>query len=240
MKTTYKISFIFLIYSLILILSGYINYLICYILIMFFHELGHIITIKLLKYKITSITIFPGGGIISTNIEYNINSLHLFLISISGITMQILLYLLMPNTFIYYDIFINLNTSLIIFNLLPIIPNDGYKIIISILEQFFSYKITNYIVLMISLISLFILLITTKNILIFTILYMINTKQFILQKHILNKFLLERYLHKKKYKKNKKIKNIKQIHKCRNNYMICDKIITEEEVLLDKYFMSTY
>ena len=36
------------------------------------------------------------------------------------------------------------------------------------------------------------------------------------------------------------IKNIKDIYKCSNNYIIYDKIIHEEEIVLEKLFMSTY
>jgi stage IV sporulation protein FB len=95
MKITFNISFY--IFVSILILSGYINYLVSYLIIMFIHELGHITIIKLLKYKITSIYIIPGGGIINTNINLNIKSFHLFLISISGILFQIPLLLINNN-----------------------------------------------------------------------------------------------------------------------------------------------
>ena len=239
MKITFNISF--LIYSIILILSGYINYLIIYLLIMFVHELGHIIVIKLLKYKINKIIILPFGGIIETNINLNIKSTHLFLISISGILMQLLLFLIIKNNYTYtYQIFYNLNLSLIIYNLLPIIPNDGSKILLSINESIFKYRITNIISIIISFIFIYIFYIKTQNTVIFIVLFIINIKNILNYKYIYNKFLLERYLYKHKYKTNKYIKNIKDIYKCSNNYIIYDKIIHEEEIVLEKLFMSTY
>ena len=138
-----KISFSFLtlLLYLLLILSGYINYLVIFLFIMFIHELGHIVMIKLLRYKINSITILPTGGIIDTNINLNIKSNHLFLISISGILFQIILEIIIPSSSSYnYIIFNKINISLIIFNLIPINPLDGYKIFISIVERFLKYK----------------------------------------------------------------------------------------------------
>ena len=197
MKITFNISF--LIYSIILILSGYINYLIIYLLIMFVHELGHIIVIKLLKYKINKIIILPFGGIIETNINLNIKSIHLFLISISGILMQLLLFLIIKNNYTYtYQIFYNLNLSLIIYNLLPIIPNDGSKILLSINESIFKYRITNIISIIISFIFIYIFYIKTQNTVIFIVLFIINIKNILNYKYIYNKFLLERYLYKHK------------------------------------------
>lgn len=232
MKITFNISFYIFVY--ILILSGYINYLVSYLIIMFFHELGHIITIKLLKYKVTSIYILPGGGIINTNINLNIKSFHLFLISISGILFQI------PLLLINNNILDQMNISLIIFNLLPIIPNDGYKILLSINENIFKYRICHIISIIISFIMLYIVFYLTKNILIFTTLFIINIKNIMNYKYIINKFLLERYLYKTNYKRIKYINNIKDIYKCRNNYIKCDKIVHEEEMLLRKIFMSSY
>ena len=136
-----KISFnmLTLVFYILLILSGYINYLVIFLSIMFMHEIGHVIMIKILGYKINSITILPTGGIIDTNINLNIKSNHLFLISIAGILMQIILLKIIPYSSSYsYQIFYKLNISLIIFNLLPINPLDGYKISLSLIERFFN------------------------------------------------------------------------------------------------------
>lgn len=241
MRISFKVNLAFYIYAVILILSGYINYLVIYLFILITHELGHIITIKLLKYKIESITLLPCGGIITTNINLNIKSFHLFLISISGIVMQLLLLIFVKDNGSYnYDIFYKLNISLIIFNLLPIIPNDGYKILLSINENIFKYRITQILSIIISFISLFILFYITKNIIIFVTLYIFNIKNILEYKYIINKFLLERHLYKTPYKRSKYIKSVKDIYKCRKNYIKYDKIVLEEEILLDKYFMSSY
>ncbi len=238
MKSIFKIHITSLLFYIILILSGYINYLYFYLIIISIHELGHIITIKLLKIKINSITIYPFGGIIKTNINYNINSNKYLLISISGILAQIILFIIfndLGNQTFWY-----LNLNIIIFNLIPIYPSDGNKILTSILERFISYKNTLVITNVISVISLFLLFIYSKNIFIFIILYFMNVKVILLFNYIFNKFILERYLYKNKYKKNNYVTSEKEFKKCRNNRIKYDNIYIEEEKYLNSKFGEIY
>lgn len=234
MKISFNLSFY--IFALIILLSGYINYLIIYLLIMLFHELGHIIMIKLFKYKIDSIIFYPFGGIINTNINLNISSYKLFLISISGILFQIILFLIVPNTINYnYEIFKMLNYSLIVYNLLPIYPLDGYKILLSINEQFFKYRCSISISHIISIIVSLLFYYFTKNTIIFLIIYLMNISYILKSKYIYNKFIIERYLYPTNYKRYKYINKVKDIYKCRNNYILCDNIYKEEKEVLEKY-----
>ena len=199
MKTIFKIHFSFLVFVLLLLFSGYINYVIIFFLIIITHELGHIIMLKLLGYKVTKIILYPMGGIITTNININISSNKLFLISISGILMQLVLYLIVPVSLNNYELFLNLNKMLIIYNLLPVYPLDGYKIYLSILERVVPYSIAIKLFYGISFISIFILFYYTKSIIIFIYLYYLNISYILNYKYYMHKFLLERYLYKFKY-----------------------------------------
>lgn len=234
-----KISFSFFTFLLyiLLIFSGYINYLIIFLFIMITHELGHIMMIKILKYQINSITILPTGGIINTNITLNIKSNHLFLISISGILMQLLLFLLIPYSSNYnYTIFYKLNLSLIIFNLLPINPLDGYKILISIIERFIKYRLVIKLSYIISFIFIILSFIYTKNIFIFIFLYMLNIKEIINYHYVYNKFLLERYLYHYVYRNEVYVKSLKDIYKNKNNYIKENNRYIREYLILEKHF----
>lgn len=237
MKTSYKISIFTYLFYLLLILSGYINYLIIYLIIMFFHEMGHFIMIKIFRLHIDSIHIYPFGGTIKTNINYNLPSTKLFLISIAGIVMQILLLLVCPKAPSYnYQIFRELNLSIIVFNLLPIIPSDGSKILTSIIETTIKYRYTLIIVNIISFACLFILFIISKNIFIFTILYYMNIHNIMYFKYIFHKFKLERYLYPPNYYHKKYINSENNLYKCRKNYIKCDSIYLEEGEYFTKKF----
>lgn len=241
MKNIFKVNIFFYLFLIIFIVSGYINYLIIFLVIMFFHEIGHIITIKLLGYKINKMIIYPTGGIIKTNISINIPSIHLFLISVSGVAMQLLLFLLVPESGVNnYQIFYLLNKSLIIFNLIPIIPLDGFKIYLSIVENIFSYRISVKIMFIISFISLFILFYYTKSIIVLLFLYIANINFFLNYQYYMNKFLLERYLYKISFKKRKYVDNINSIFKSRYNYIKYDNIYLEEGDVLKNIFQSFY
>ena len=143
MRSIFRIHYITYIILLSVLLCGFFNYFLIIFFILLWHDLGHIIVIKLYGYKINEILILPIGSIISSDIKSNIKSNRLFLISIMGIVNQLLLYpimLLMYNSGLInslsYEIFLLYNKLIIGFNLLPIIPLDGSKIILSIIETF--------------------------------------------------------------------------------------------------------
>ena len=104
-----------------------------------------------------------------------------------------------------YELFLKYNYSIMLFNLIPIIPLDGSIIVKCILNKFFSFKKSYVLYIIISIISVFLYVIINYKysinnyliigIFIYKIYYSIKEYKF-----IYNKFLLERYL--KKYKFN--------------------------------------
>ena len=73
------------------------------------------------------------------------------LVAISGIVMQCLyffvIYLLYSNGVIreyIYNLFFLYHNSMLIFNMLPIIPLDGFKILNLILSKFFNFNFIFY------------------------------------------------------------------------------------------------
>lgn len=235
-------------YFLILtfLLTGLIKNIIIIYLIVVIHELGHIFIIKKLKYKIIKVEIYPMGGITSIDKKINTKIIHEIIISIFGILFQILLLIIMhilfKNNIIRestYILFKSYNKTIMIFNLLPIIPLDGYIFLRSILEIIFPYKKTYYLSLIISIISI-ILFITyneifsLNNFLIISFLIykiIISIKEF---KYIYIRFLTERYLYDLPYQKLKyeNKTNIDLLKKDTYHYFKeKDKIYSEKKVL---------
>lgn len=228
---------------LLIILCGRFNYFIIICLIICFHDLGHIIFMLLYKIKINKIIILPFGSIIDSNIKYNEKSYIKLLIGIAGIFNQLLLFiicyfLLKINIISYlsYNIFLKYNKYIILFNLLPIYPLDGLKLISSLIENILPYKIHLYIINIISLLSLILLIIITRfsfDILNVIFLLIYKTYEEILNINIIfYKFLLERYLYIKNYKHIIYIRNIKYIYK--NKYNFINNI--PENKILNKLF----
>ena len=154
---------------LTIFLCGKFNYFLIISIILFVHDLGHILIMIKYKIRINMITIFPFGSIIDTNIKYNEKSYIKLLIALAGITFQLILYFIFNFLFklgiisiIDYQIFMRYNLMIILFNLLPIVPLDGSKVLESILELFTPYKITLSLEVIISLI--FICILFCKNV----------------------------------------------------------------------------
>ena len=231
------------------ILTGYYLNLIALTSLIIIHEFGHYISAKILKFNVEKIIIYPYGGItrIKDLINKNINKE--LIISISGILFQLIYYyiimLLNRQNIIRnytFDIFTKYNQALLSFNILPIYPLDGSKIINLLLSKYLYFNLSNKITIYISLITLLIVIINntyqcnygyiiTLSILItYIIKYIKNIK------YIYNKFLLERYIYQIKYKdiaiinnKNKMYKNKTHIIKENNKYI-------KENKYLNKYF----
>ena len=219
-------------------------------LIIFIHELGHVLAIKYFNYPIKSIDFLPFGGI--TKIEKDLNSSINadLIISVSGVLCQLVLYIIiaffyyhkiLDNSF--YQLFCKYNFSILFFNLLPIIPLDGSIFLKSILEKHFSFWQSQILTVIFSFFFLLVFLYfnyfyALNNYLIICFLFYkiwIYIKEL---KYVENRFLLERYLHDYKYSKVKIINNIKGIQKQKKHYFqIKDKLIKEKDVL-KAYFQS--
>ena len=226
-----------------ILLCGYFNYFLIISIILFLHDLGHIIIMKMLHIKIINIEVLPFGSIINTNISYNLNSNKLFLISIGGILMQLFLYLIYYLLFSFslisnlsYNIFLTYNKLIILFNIMPIIPLDGAKILLSFMERIFSYKKSLIIVNTVSLVSIIIFILVNKinlNLILMGLFLLFKTYTEVLEHpYIFDKFLLERYLYKIKYRRVKNVKSIKNIYKNRYNFINNE----NEEKFLAKIF----
>lgn len=244
MKNLFKINaFTYLFFTLSLF-SGYIKEMFLIFIILVFHELGHFFLMKINSIDVKSITLYPYGGMIKSNMLINTNSFKVFIISLGGIISQLILmgimFLLYKINFVsnvYYDIFFKYNISIIVFNLLPIYPLDGFKILNSILELFLSFRISlniSFLVNIFSLIVFFVYLYVYKvsNYLIIIFL-LVNLFNYIREiKYILNKFYVERIIYNIKYKGLVSVNSIDDLYKNKFNYIGG---IDEKNFLLSKY-----
>jgi len=231
MKSLFKINIFTYILLILSFLSGYYKEISIILFILIVHELGHFFLMKLFNIKVNKITIYPYGGMIKSNILINTNSLKILLISLGGIINQIILFLLIYlfNTIglindNLYTIFNYSNISIIIFNLLPIYPLDGYKILNSILELFLSFKnslIISLIVNIVCLISFIIYLFLYKinNYIIVIFLLTVFFKYLSEIKYIFNKLYIERIIYKMEYKGLVSVDKLSNLHKNKFNYI---------------------
>lgn len=208
------------------ILTGYFSNLLVFTSIIIIHELGHYLIAKLNKLNPEKITIYPFGGITKINSLINTKISKELSVALAGVIFQTIYFLLISilhdNYLIrdyIFNLFINYYYRILIFNLLPIHPLDGSKILNLILSKFLPYKLTNKLTIIISIITI-IMLITINyykfnytTILIITIIIDNIIKYYKNINYLFNRFLLERYLYKINIYKPKQIKKINNMYK---------------------------
>ena len=247
MKIKIHQSFIFLL--IISILTGLFYKIIVLLIIISLHELGHIYFLQKYQREVDKITLLPIGAIINYKNDTNTFLYQELLIAIAGILVNILLLIIFKifkinNDFYYFNLYI------LLFNILPIYPLDGGRIIEILLCKIFKFKKVIKFNSYLSLFFLFIIIIYSLiinlnlNLIIISIFLIIQN---VLQIKYLETryylFLLNKYLYPNKKLKEKQIKKIditliKSFYKGVNNYIKGKKKITEE-IILNKEFINT-
>lgn len=239
MKLKIEFHYTYLIMMLGFILTGSFINIIILTSIILIHELGHYTASIITKIKVSKIIIYPYGGLTKINDKINLNINKELLVAVNGIIFQLIYYYLIIKSNIFRDNTIELFTmyhyNILYFNILPIYPLDGSKILNLLISKILPYRISNIITIIISIITIVIItnieLFITYNytyIMVLTILIYDIYKFSKELNYIYNKFLLERYLYNIKYK------NISIIKKKENMYKNKSHIIDgklEKEVL---------
>jgi stage IV sporulation protein FB len=132
------------------------------LLIVFVHEMGHAMSAHFFSWRIKSIMLLPFGGVAEVD-EYGNRSLKQELIvMLSGPVQHLWLqggaYVLLITNIIGsadYQLFTFYNVSILLFNLLPVWPLDGGKLLFILFSRYFSYKKAHYYMIATSIIFLF-------------------------------------------------------------------------------------
>jgi len=229
---------IFIITLFLFVLIGRFKFIYFFMLLILVHELGHIIISLMFKWEIDKIIILPFGGLTKYNIKINIPLIEEFLVAISGVIFQFVFYKL-THDYVNYKYFDVINYFIIIFNLIPIYPLDGAKLLnvmFNIITSFKNSLLLTVIISYISIITLSILLFNINKLAVIVLIFLfIEVNKLYKEKDLLfNKFLLERYLNEIILKKTKVIKNISEMKKDFKHVLYRDtKYITEKHFLYE-------
>jgi len=137
-----KINFqpLFLIYVFICIYFGWFNLIFYYIVTVILHEYGHYLTAKLLGYDLENISFNLFGAGLKTCNTYKPN--HDIIISLAGpivnlviIVLLICLWWLFPTIYYFTYDFLWANITIMIFNLIPIYPLDGGRVLFALFSK---------------------------------------------------------------------------------------------------------
>ena len=239
----HKLTYLFILLS-ILTASFHLLCFISFLLIV--HEMGHFLMASLLGIKVDKIYIYPFGGIAKFYLPLNSSFLMEFLILISGpIAQEIaknILLLCFPG---YQSMIITYHYGILFFNLLPIYPLDGGKLVHLLLSFFYPYKKSFQVTIILSYLSILgIFLINISNIkinliiLISFLIYKVGIEKKKIN-YLYESFLLERYIHNYHFKNSKMIENVENFYKNKRHLLYLNhKYSLEEEYLEKKYKKS--
>lgn len=204
------------------------------------HELGHFLTAKFLKWKGGKIYIYPYGGITKLNEKVNVPIKEELLVLVMGPIFQIVFFYIIINIIPtrYIDILKNYHLFILGFNLLPIYPLDGGRLLGLVLQEITAFRKSLRICITISYFiiivlcgyfiydfSLFFLLVLAL-----TLLKVFDTSKE--EPYLFEKFLLERRLYNFTFKKRKVIKNKEDMKRDTKHFIKSGKDYIEEKDFL--------
>ena len=199
-------------------------------------------TAKILGINVKYIYIYPLGGISKFNMLLNDYIWKELLILLAGPLTQNIAYIILINIFNRdREVILIYHLSILIFNLLPIYPLDGGRIVNLLFNIFIPYKKSLQLIVKISYITTLIIFIIQKNITI-NIIIMLLFLLILIHKEenkvnfIYNKFLLERVMNNYNFKRRKMINNITNFYRNRTHLIKENgKVCEEKEYLTKKY-----
>ena len=229
---------------LILIFMGIflkiINELLFLFLICFIHELGHVLMSLIFHCKIKKITIsIFGFSADIENIEYHPFFQQLFIYLAGPITFFVsflLLFILKERGVINlyeYQVYMKNNLTLALFNLIPLYPLDGGRIVDIVYKKFFPVKESIKFRKLwsgISLIPVTLILVKEKQFFLFILIVVFALINLLLSKNEYIAYLKTRIFKENHFPKKYSFKN--EIFHFSNNYYLFDnQVMTEKDII---------
>lgn len=149
MREKIKFDLSFYIITLLAILTGYFNQYFIFAITIMLHEIGHLVMAFFFKWELEELRFFAFGGVMKFKGELNKTNFEDIMISSSGILMNLALLILLVifkkeemsviaqkqyNNWVWAQCFV------ILFNLIPLPPLDGSRLMMNLLSFFIPYK----------------------------------------------------------------------------------------------------
>ena len=237
-KNLFRIHPFYYFFILISFFTGNFRNFILFNIIIIVHEFGHLLMALLLNWRVEKVLLLPFGGVTIFNEDLNRPMIEEFLILICGPILQMIFVYFFKNNITL----INYSNILLLFNLLPIYPLDGSKLLNLFLNIFLSFKRSHLLTIYFSfVVILFVFIKYDYSLLLLLILLFVFLKTIDdLKNHnnIFNRFLLERYYKNFNFKKCKVIKSddLKKMKRDYRHVFFNDGMYVTEKKMLKKRF----
>ncbi len=234
----FKIDFSFYLITICFLLSPYQDIYLKLVLVLLIHELGHLFFIFLFKLNIRTLRLYALGFLMDLD-HRNLPFIKEFLIYSGGILFNLISLLFLPKSMYPFIFFI------ILINIFPIFPLDGFMILKTIFAYILPYRIALYGIHLVGLVSLFIatiLLIQSLDYLLMVnllCLWLVGFKEFKNIKYCYSSFSLQRFLYPASFRFRKvkfRHNNDLYLYRYQRIYItLGDKRIEEYDILKLKY-----
>ena len=199
---------VLLLFICISIVTGTFVELIIIFTIVLIHEMGHYLMAKIFKWRIKRIMLWVFGGVMETEEHGNRSIREDLLVTVAGPFQHLIIYLslflLLDIGFLSDVIFktaMTYNTAILLFNLLPIWPLDGGKLVFFLLSMKLPYRKAFDFILLFSMILSLVLIIghiifysfTLSFAMIMLFLFIENRLEWKRRFYVFMRFLLGRY-----------------------------------------------
>ena len=221
---------LYYVFAFLSVLTGHFKAFSFLTMLILIHEFGHIIMGVLFHWKIKRIVILPFGGMTEFNELLNTPIYQEFFILTMGPIFQIVFSFIVPNPY---------HMPLLLFNLLPIVPLDGSKLVFLFWNKIGTYYNSYKVLFVFSYISIFILLHFVRNLLFVIFASFLLWKSIIMINNlplIFEIFLFERYKYYFSFKKKKRINKCRQMKRDYEHLIYKDGNYLEEKTFLAKLF----
>ena len=209
------------------VVTGYFRELILFFSLIFIHEMGHYVMARFFHWRIRRIIILPFGGMLDVDEHGNTPFLEDVLVTIAGPLQHVWLIgfgFLLESLGLwstgFFESFIAFNLMILGFNLLPIWPLDGGKLLFLLFAYLHPFKRAHLFLLVASSSILFLfialsLTISTFHLNLIVILCFLAVavyKEWRHHPYVFMRFLLERYETEKGTRKRRKILYVRPDH----------------------------
>lgn len=212
-KISIEIHPLFYLFMILSVMTGYLKDFFFITLLITVHECGHIGMALFYHWKIERVKLLPLGGLTVFKEDINRPLKEEFMIALAGPGMQLMFYLLFSNIVID-PVFRHYHILMLLFNLLPVVPLDGSKIVNILMNYHYPFFKSYQGMIGLSMITIILLggmiWYLPFNMMFVLIVVFLGIEVFrsIQRQHyIFNRFLLERYQKRYFFHKRRVVRN---------------------------------
>lgn len=248
LKTIFpKVEFppLFYLFALLAAFTGNFRKMVLFTILIFVHELGHSLTSLSFGFPVQKIVLYPYGGCSFLSMDADVPLWKELLVLVMGPLVQILFTVVSPFFLREADCLFLRQVSILLlfFNLLPIYPLDGGKLLCLILSFFFSYyrslKLTFYFSFFVYFVFLFTLFFFSSSVfwlLAFCLLFFRLWQEEKKGNYLFYQFLLKRYLAPSSFKRKRVVSSVYEMKRDSLHFFIDQTMLLPEKEYLSRYF----